>query len=223
MILQHIARRHVTDNVWSYDFEPETRLKWIAGQFIRVGLPHPNPDAGGTKRFFTISSAPHEQVITITTRLTGSSFKRALDNLKPHDNIQLLDTPAGDFTWPQTTLGIVFVAQGIGITPFYSMMKDRLYRSLPVQATIIYAGRTDRHALFAGQLHKWSHEHPELVVHRTASPVTPRMLTQHIIPANSFIMASGPSSLIALLSPPYNMPGRQLKTDFFPGYITEDY
>ncbi|HET8670947.1 MAG TPA: YHS domain-containing protein [Candidatus Saccharimonadales bacterium] len=76
--LKLIEKEVLVDNVWAFRFEPTAPLEWIAGQFIRVELPHDNPDAEGTKRWLTVSSAPYEEIIQITTRVTGSTFKQAL-------------------------------------------------------------------------------------------------------------------------------------------------
>jgi ferredoxin-NADP reductase len=74
-------KENLVDNIWAFRFEPSAPLDWSAGQYIRVDLPHDKPDAEGTKRWFTISSAPYEQIVQITTRITQSAFKQAL---RPH-------------------------------------------------------------------------------------------------------------------------------------------
>jgi hypothetical protein len=87
-------------NVWSFRFRPSEPLDWLAGQFIRVELPHTHPDAEGTKRYFTIASAPHEGHVQISTRITDSSFKQTLAQLPIGRELLMLDPPAGDFVWP---------------------------------------------------------------------------------------------------------------------------
>lgn len=137
-------KEHVTDNIWSFHFTPSTAIKWQAGQYMRVEVPHDSPDEGGTKRWFTVSSAPFEQKITIVTRVSDSSFKQALAGLEAGDTINMIDLPGGDFVWGEDdNTPRVFAIGGIGITPLYSIAKQRQHEGLPLNATLLYANRTD--------------------------------------------------------------------------------
>lgn len=119
MVLKLIDKEHLIDNVWAFHFQPTEPLVWTAGQFVRVELPHDNPDEQGTKRWFTNSAAPHEGIMQITTRVTDSTFKQALAKLVEGDELQLIENPEGDFVWQDSKLPIIFVAGGIGVTPFF--------------------------------------------------------------------------------------------------------
>lgn len=110
MSLKLIEKVHLTDNIWSFRFNSDGPLTWTAGQFIRVELPHAQPDNEGVKRWFTVSSAPHERVIQITTRVTDTTFKQALANLPIGGELQLLEKPDGDFVWQDSDRPVVFIA-----------------------------------------------------------------------------------------------------------------
>jgi ferredoxin-NADP reductase len=224
MHLTFLRRTHLTGSVWSYQFKPSQALSWTAGQFIKVELPHDDPDAEGTKRFFTISSAPGEQVIQITTRHTDTTFKQTLSHLQPGSHINLLDLPAGDFTWRPSGEPLVFVARGIGITPFFSLLLDRAQRHLPLSATLMYSNRAGATPPFQPEITDWARLHTEFTLHQQADPFTAELVSA-LVPrlAESLVYVSGPISLIELLSPPYSLSPRQLKTDFFPGYTADDY
>src|SRR5689334_1438583 len=90
--------RQLAGDIYSFDFEPERPLDYIAGQFAEFVAKHPKPDAKGLRHWFTLSSSPNESPVTITVRCRQplSSFKQALLNLKPGDSI-LVDEPIGDF------------------------------------------------------------------------------------------------------------------------------
>ncbi|HSX00895.1 MAG TPA: FAD-dependent oxidoreductase, partial [Candidatus Saccharimonas sp.] len=143
MHLTLVSKTHLTDNIWSFRFKPSEPLTWTPGQFIYVELPHEHPDAEGTKRWFTVSSAPFEGLIQITTRITGSTFKQALANVPEGGEVPLIDPPDGDFIWTDTDRPLVFVAGGIGITPFRSILAQRAHDRAPLAVTLIYGGRTD--------------------------------------------------------------------------------
>ena len=72
-ILRLKEKEHLADNIWAFRFTPGQPLSWTPGQFIRIEIPHDNPDKEGTKRWFTISSTPHDGFMQITTRITFSS------------------------------------------------------------------------------------------------------------------------------------------------------
>src|ERR1700722_16878985 len=113
------------DNIKTFYFRPEKPVHYTAGQFIELTIPHKNPDKRGIKHWFTLSSPPTDELLSITTKFAGdqsSSFKKALFKLKPGTELRMAD-PMGDFVLPkliQTPL--IFVAGGIGITPFHSML-----------------------------------------------------------------------------------------------------
>src|SRR4051812_34213512 len=113
-------------NITTFFFRPEKPVQYTAGQFTELYLPHNNPDKRGIKRWFTISSSPSEELLSITTKFTpekGSSFKETLRKLVPGTEVHL-EEPMGDFVLPkliQTPL--IFVAGGIGITPFHSILE----------------------------------------------------------------------------------------------------
>jgi ferredoxin-NADP reductase len=114
-------------NIRTFYFKPERPVHYTAGQYTELHVPHKHHDKRGTKRWFTLSSPPEDEFLTITTKYAGddksSSFKKALFSLKPSTVLDAAE-PMGDFVLPkliQTPL--VFVAGGIGITPFHSMLK----------------------------------------------------------------------------------------------------
>ncbi|OYX41346.1 hypothetical protein B7Y94_05240, partial [Candidatus Saccharibacteria bacterium 32-49-12] len=78
-------KEHVIDNISSFRFTSDQPFSWIPGQFIRVEIHHDNPDDEGTKRWFTISSTPHDGFIQVTTRVTSTTFKQALAALAVGD------------------------------------------------------------------------------------------------------------------------------------------
>jgi ferredoxin-NADP reductase len=89
---------------------------------------------------FSIASSPAEETIMIGTRLSsGSKFKLALAALKPGDRVWFL-APLMNFTTAGTGRELVFLAQGIGITPIRSMLLDIADRGLGKKTTIVHVG-----------------------------------------------------------------------------------
>jgi ferredoxin-NADP reductase len=221
MQLTLLRRSHLAGNAWSYEFTPSRPLAWQAGQFMRVEIPHPHPDAEGTKRYFTIAAGPSEGLVRIATRLTDSTFKQALHALEPGDTIKLLDEPFDDFVWEDHPRPLLLVAQGIGITPFYAMLSERAARGLPLTAHLVYSNIAPG-VVFQSQLEAMQEQGLSLTL--LNKPVTAGMLAELIPDLTSrLVYISGPKSLVTLLGPPHNLPPDQLKQDVFPNYPASSY
>lgn len=228
MVLTLIEKEHLIDNVWAFRFKPDGPFNWTAGQYVRVELPHDNPDKEGTKRWFTNSAAPFEGIMQITTRVTESTFKQALSKLEPGDTtLQLIEDPEGDFVWQDSDLSKVFIAGGIGITPFRSIIKQRVHDGQPVDVTLVYGSRTPD-VPFKDELKEWQSNHPGLKVqYLVGTPLTAESLSQ-VVPnlQEALVYVSGPEPMVeALLEDLKNngIPEAQLKRDDFPNYTLENY
>jgi glycine betaine catabolism B len=104
---------------------------------------HPAPDDRGVARYFTIASAPAEPFVMLTTRFStqGSSFKQALSRLEEGAVVEA-SGPAGQFVYADRETPAVFIAGGIGITPFRSILVDLASRPPAADFTLLYANRT---------------------------------------------------------------------------------
>jgi ferredoxin-NADP reductase len=86
---------------YGFYFLPKEQFNFSAGQYIQLILPHATPDDLGTSRYFSISSAPHEAYLLITTKIprdgeTVSSLKQTLLGLTEGSIVQLVG-PMGKF------------------------------------------------------------------------------------------------------------------------------
>ena len=217
---------HLIDNIWAFRFTPSKPLVWIAGQFIRIELPHDNPDSEGTKRWFTVSSAPYENIIQITTRVTDSTFKQALSKLPIGGTVPIIETPDGDFVWLDSDKPLVFVAGGIGVTPFRSILKQRFHDGLPLNATLVYGNRTPD-AVFQEELDEYANKDSAFSVHYVAGRLDQPKLVE-LIPNlyASLVYVSGPEPMVESLGDQLRaagLPDAQLKQDFFPNYTEQNY
>jgi ferredoxin-NADP reductase len=227
MILKLINREHLIDNIWVFRFQPEEPLIWTAGQYVRVELPHENPDEEGAKRWFTNSAAPYEGIMQITTRVTKSTFKQALSKIEEGGVLQLIENPEGDFVWQDSELPVIFIAGGIGVTPFHSILKQRVHDQLPLDATLIYGGRTED-LPFKEELSQWSGIDSRLVVkYVIGEPLTAEKLSEVEPSLNeSLVYLSGPEPMVDALSEElirHGLPEMQLKRDAFPHYDEHSY
>lgn len=144
MNLKLIHKEKISKDSWELIFEKPEGFIYEPGQFLEIILNHENSDDRGVKRWFTMSSSPTEGDLMIATRYVDkhSSFKEALLNLETGDTIEAKG-PMGSFIMP-TDMGrkLIWIAGGIGITPFRSQMKFILDNQEQRDITLIYSNRT---------------------------------------------------------------------------------
>lgn len=115
----------VAPRLVDFVFEPDGKLDYLPGQYLAWTLPHAGFDNRSTRRTFTIASSPTEDTLRLGVRFAepSSTFKRALRAMKPGDEL-VASQLAGDFTLPDdSSRKLLFIAGGIGVTPFRSMAK----------------------------------------------------------------------------------------------------
>lgn len=209
----------------SFIFQPDESVTWQAGQYTHFALPIENPDDRGDDRWFTISSAPSEGYVMITTRIYNekvSSFKQALMALKPGFAVEA-DAPEGDFVVEDTDRNYIFVAGGIGITPIRSILKEADTNGIKLKATVLYANRTED-AVFKTELAELQAKNPDLKIEYVIDPekLDEERLKRAIDAVeNPFVYISGPEPMVEALVKTVAGLGiaeENIRHDDFPGY-----
>lgn len=171
MRLKLTSKAQETSDVTSFYFEPESELAWKAGQFLHYKLDHSTPDDRGIERWFTISNAPFEKQVRITTRFAGeksSSFKRALFQMSIGSFIEA-DGPEGEFIIEDFSQKYVFIAGGIGITPFRSIFKQIEHDGNKINVDLLYGNRNEEY-VFEKELNEVMENQPEMKIHKFTDP-----------------------------------------------------
>lgn len=148
-----IARREVAERTVAFYFECPADFTFKAGQFIDLMLLNPHEtDSEGNTRAFTIASAPAEDHLMVVTRLRDTAFKRVLMNMPLKTPINI-EGPFGNLTLPEhTTRPLVFLAGGIGITPFRSMLVQIATHNFSHRLVLFYTNRRPEDAPFLHEL-----------------------------------------------------------------------
>jgi ferredoxin-NADP reductase len=110
----------LTPSTTEFAFEPSRPVRFIPGQYMELDLPHATSDGKGRRRVFSLTSAPGSETVTFGVRTSEplSAAKKALLALKPGDHVAATSV-GGDFVLPRDPRApVLFVAAGIGITPF---------------------------------------------------------------------------------------------------------
>ena len=141
-------------NVVDFVFKPSEKLAFVPGQYMEFTLDHPHPDSRGNRRYFTLASSPTEKVIHLGVRFyeRGSTFKQAMYRMDGRKTL-LAGQIAGDFTLPRDPRQkLVFIAGGIGITPFRSMLKYLLDVQQRRDIALFYINKTANEIVYTDVL-----------------------------------------------------------------------
>lgn len=214
----------------SYFFEPDGRFRFVAGEYTELYVPHENPDNRGESRKFTIASAPHSQLVEIVTTFStpASTFKQALQQLKPGDRVQLSET-TGDFVLPKdTSIPLRFVAAGVGISPVLSMARWLAHKKEHRDIAILHGASDTATFSAANDLRGVRDRYVPILRHADTNwsgqtgMLSGDRIMQMLQPApNALIYLAGPEQLIEELHRQLlqqNIARSQIVTDLFTGY-----
>lgn len=223
MKLTLIVKKKQAQNVISFIFKPEKPIAWKAGQYLIYSLKHES-DLRGKMRFMTISSAPFEKNIVVTTRIEKkpSSFKNALNNLKIGQTLETKG-PDGDLYIKNPKKTHVFVAGGIGITPFWSILKDLNHKNLPFNIMLLYANKNSNF-LFKKAIENFQKKHSEFKIYYLISPqkiTKETFLKLDLDFKKTLFFVSGPEKMIDNIEGLVESLGAKsenIRKDYFTGY-----
>lgn len=227
------SREFVTPSVQELTFVANRPLKFVPGQYLELEVPHARPDARGTRREFSIVSAPGDApLVQIAYRDGGqqhpSSYKRALAAAEPGAELQVTGV-WGDFVLPSNDEPLLLVAAGVGITPFVSQLRDGQQRGVSRDIVLVYVASSADELAFRDRLAETG---ARVVVFTPDEPLdmpanwswgggarlseaSLRASVPDITSRHAFI--SGPPSLIAALDPAL-AEAKSVTTDAFAGY-----
>ena len=138
------------DNVATFKFSPVKGkiFSFVSGQFVNVYFL--DDRCGGQGKPYSISSIPSDNFLNITVKKIGK-FSGALHDLKIGEKVEI-SSPQGYFYPEDGIKDIVFLAGGIGITPFYSIIKDYFNKKADKNIFLFYSNKTRDDAVFLNEL-----------------------------------------------------------------------
>lgn len=212
-------------DVFSFVFKPENPVEWKAGQYIFYKIPHPNPDNRGIIRHFTISSAPYEKNLMLTTRFPQgriSTFKQALNNLAIGSEIETLSM-GGDFIVENPDKNYVFITGGIGITPYRSILLDLAQKNFINNIILLYVNRNEE-IIFKDEFDALTEKHSGLKIKYIIEPErinvdsikkeVPDFLKYNFYVSGTELMVAAIRKILIGMQ----INNEQVKSDFFPNY-----
>ena len=231
-----LGKEEIAPDLADFVFQPEKPVKYQAGQYMEWTLPHDKSDLRGVRRYFTLASSPTEDTLRLGVRFypKGSSFKRAMQTMTP-DTVIAAGQLGGDFVLPKDpTKKLVFIAGGIGITPFRSMVKYLLDINERRVITLMYSEVAADELAYTDIFDEAEKHLGTKVVYTLTGPNPPaswngktgfidaKMIAREVPDyRNRVFYISGSHTMVAAMQDALNqlgVPRRQIKTDFFPGY-----
>jgi len=158
---QLVGREEVAEGTMAFRFARPAGFEFKAGQSMNVGLVDPpETDGKGNRRTFSIVSAPFEPEIVCATRMRDTAFKRVLKGMPAGKEVELRG-PGGQFTLPPGEAApAAFLAGGIGITPFVSMLRQAAKERLSRKLILFYSNRRPEDAAFLDELIELQQKNP---------------------------------------------------------------
>jgi glycine betaine catabolism B len=231
--VRFVRQRHEAENATPFFFQPESPLRYRAGQYLRYRLPHQGADERGVSRFFTLSSFPEEPLLSLTTRLSTppSTFKHALARLEPGAVLEA-SGPFGRFVYTQTDRPVVFIAGGIGITPCRSILGDLASKRTRARITLLYSTRTSdipSRPFLDALVPTWPElrlvytvTRPDPAWHGASGRIDGAFIQRHVPDlARALCFVSGPTALVDAMRATLaeiGIPHGRVKYEAFPGY-----
>jgi ferredoxin-NADP reductase/Na+-translocating ferredoxin:NAD+ oxidoreductase RnfD subunit len=227
----------VTPDTVDFIFDPNDKFSYTPGQYMEWTLPHEKTDSRGNRRVFTLASSPTEADIRIGVKFykRSSSFKKVLFALTQDMPIVAAQI-SGDFVLPKDpTQKLVFIAGGIGVTPYRSMIKYLIDTKQPRTITMLYSARTAADFAYKDVFEQGRRELGLNTIYAVTDDATAHvdgnnrlgridaaMIKEEVSDyQHRLFYISGTHEMVAALQAilaDIGVPNHQIKVDFFSGY-----
>jgi len=213
-----------TLNIATFKFEKPQGFTFTPGQYLVYKIENELPDGRGKRRYFTISSAPQENTVNLTTKLSkqSSTFKKDLFTLEIGTEIEVSE-PGGEFFFDEKFSHHIFVAGGIGVTPFRAILLDLKNKHQNPNITLMYANK-DEVILFQEELDNLKNtlSNFDIEMFSPENPLTAEAIfSKFHNQENAAIYLSGPEPMVEKFLIELEEMGINrdfIKRDYFPGY-----
>jgi len=225
-------KTEIAPGVIEFHWEPFTKFNFKAGQYLEWTLPHKNPDSRGVRRDFTISSSPTENFIQLTSKFyeKPSTFKQALRVLEIGDEI-IGSRLGGEFSLPENKdQKLVFIAGGIGVTPFRSMIKYLSDQGEVRDIVLLYSNKLKKDIVYKELFDRVKGVRPVYVLTDEKPAgwkgrlgfIDEKMIKEEVPDFKERLFyVSGPEPMVEAFEKMLagmGLPKAQIKRDYFPGY-----
>lgn len=234
-MLTLIAIQEAATDVYDFLFKPDRPFSFLPGQYVEWTLKYRHADDRGNRRYFTLASSPTEEHIRLGVKfyLPPSTFKRTLGAMTVGDTISVSHL-AGGFVMPKDAQKkLVFIAGGIGVTPFRSMISFLLDKREKRSIVMFYANKLTTDIAYKGLFDRARQElgiktiyvltaEKQPVPGMWSGPIDENLIAQEVPDYRERIFyISGPHGMVEAYKKTLKDMGVsrfKIKSDFFPGF-----
>ncbi len=236
LILQARERTRIAPDTYEFVFPAPSNFRFKPGQYMEWTLAHPDPDERGNRRYFTLASAPTEHNLRLAVKFyqKSSTFKKAMLALN-RNTVVVASQLAGDFVLPDNPWQkCIFIAGGIGVTPFRSMIKYLLDQHQRRPITLFYASKRIEDIVYRDVFDRAQQELGIRTIYTVTDStnlpanwtgkvgrITPELIRTTVPDyRNCIFYISGPRGMVDYFKDVINLlgtPGLQVRTDYFAG------
>jgi ferredoxin-NADP reductase len=228
---------NIATDTYEFSFIPDRKLNFLPGQYLEWTLAHRDPDSRGNRRYFTLASSPTENTLKLGVKFYPelSSFKNKLLFLNSGDSI-IASQCAGEFTLPKDkNIKLVFIAGGIGVTPFRSMIKYCIDTNDNRDITLLYSNKTIQDIAYKNifdeaesklgikTIYALTEKGQTINDPNMRAGIIDASLIMKEVPdyKDRMFYISGPHSMVTIFEKTLSgmgIPKNKIKMDFFPGF-----
>lgn len=234
-LLTLLEKNEIGTGTYEFVFTPDRAFAFHPGQYMEWTLGHRFTDDRGNRRYFTIASSPTEDTVRLGVKFyePESTFKRTLKAMKLHDTLSVSNL-AGDFVLPKDpSKKLVFIAGGIGVTPFRSMVQYLIDTKENRSVVLLYSNKTASEIGYKDIFDTAAKEISMKTVYALTDEKTPMpgvhtgfidaALIMREVPdyKERIFYISGPHGMVTAFTKTLHdmgIPRSHIETDYFPGF-----
>lgn len=228
--------KKLATDTYEFSFKKDGSLIFLPGQYMEFTIKDNLSDSRGNRRYFTLASSPTEDDVKLGVKYYKDSSTYKVDLLKINKNDTIIASQlSGDFVMPKDkNRKLVFIAGGIGITPFRSMIKYLLDIGEKRDITLFYSNRKVEDIAYFDMLSEAEQKLGLKVVYAITDPdplnslsgcvngfIDKNIILQNVTDCkNNLYYISGPHSMVSTFENSLRelgVPSKNIKVDFFPG------
>ena len=185
-----LQNRKIGERVIIAEFAVPAEFAFEAGEYTQVILGEDKP----LKHYFSIASSPNEKgTVRIATRPSQSAFKTTLQSL-PIGSEVVINGPWGDVLFPENNSEpLVFIAGGIGITPFLSMMRFAAEEELAQKILLLHFGDLDE---FHDEVESAAKANPNFTFKHVYEHISTEILKSNLPDSDRIFYVAGPPGFV---------------------------
>jgi ferredoxin-NADP reductase len=175
-----LERKEIAEGTMEFHFSKPEGFNYKPGQHIEITLINPpETDEEGNSRVLSLVSAPYEPNLIVATRMRDSAFKRVLKTMPIGGEVNIEGPYGSLILHSDSTKPAVFIAGGIGITPFMSMIRYATKENLPHKIFLFYSNRRPEDTAYLEELKQKERENPNFHLIATMTQMENSKLPWH--------------------------------------------